>query len=636
MLLIILSFSYFWTFGGDSLYNGKLEGTIVSRDSIFVGNKIEKLTKDSDGFISDLVEVEGELYYGISELGLLIRKNRAGILDTIVNTEGVLFSLGVFEDFIVAGLSPSGKLLFIKGKEVLDTITIDADNIYSIVQWKGELIIGTGPEGKVYKVKDDKKVKEFYTTEASSVTEIVPFQDKLFVGTSTPGLVYELYKDGKGRIYYDTGLEEVNGLGFCGDTLCVSGISIGNTVPEGEVKFLILNRELNVYKGTPIIVGVEQNDHFYAGESEDGQIGEFHYRGLLIVADLKESRITSLKDIEGDLYIGTGYPANIYRMSPDRRKEGTYTSTVFNGGIGVIWGNLFYTGEGDISFYLRSGKKKEVDSTWTEWRPSDKGIDTDDPFIQWKTVIKGKDSYLKEVRVSYRERNLPPEISEFTVLPATIGSGGSANGPTHREVLPPEERIRLLKMGFYIPEQAFRIPEGIRCIYWEANDPDGDYLLFDLYLKREGDPVFEKLAESVYENAYFLDAYPYPDGVYIVKLLAEDLPTQPSPLNDERTTRFIIDHSPPKIKDIRKEMIGDSIAISGVAMDELSSISVVLYNTTATKIKREVGWRSAIPVDGVFDEHQELFSFKVLKDFKYIAIRVVDRHNNSKVERLEL
>lgn len=636
MLILILSFSYFWTFSGDSLYNGKPEGTIISKDSIFVGNKILRLTEDSDGFISDLAKLDGELYYGISDLGLLLRMSKKGVLDTIINKEGVLFSIGTFDNFIVVGLSPSGKLLFIKGKEIQDTLKIDAENIYEIQQWNDKLIIGTGPNGKIFEVTKDKKVRELYSTEASSVTEIVAFKDKLFIGTSSPGLIYELYKEGGGRIYYDTGLEEVNGLGFCGDTLCISGIRVGNTAPEGEVKFLVINREISVYKGTPIMTGVVLNNIFYAGESEDGQVGEFHCKELLIVADLKESRITTLKGINGNLYIGTGYPANIYRIEKEKRIEGIYTSTVFNGGIGVIWGNLFYTGKGELSFDIRSGKKKEVDSTWASWRSIDEGINTVDPFIQWRAVLKSKDTYLKEVKVSFRQRNLRPEIMEFYVLPPTIGAGGSMDVPKHGEILMPEERIRLLKMGFYIPEQAYHIPEGIRCIYWQANDPDGDFLTTDLYLKRDGDQDYEKLAENIGDNAYFLDISPYPDGIYTTRIKVTDLPSQPTPLSDERTTRFIIDHTPPDIKDIKKNVIGDSIAISGIAKDELSSISYVLYNTPTTITSKKFGWLSALPVDGVFDEKEELFSFKVLKDLKYIAIRVIDRHNNSKVERLEL
>ncbi len=636
MLILILSFSYFWTFSGDSLYNGKPEGTIISRDSIFVGNKILKLTEDSDGFISDLAELDGELYYGISDLGLLLRKGKKGVLDTIINKEGVLFSTGIFDNFIVVGLSPLGKLLFIKGNEILDTLKINAENIYKIQQWNDKLIIGTGPDGKIFEVTEDKKVRELFSTEASSVTEIVAFKDKLFIGTSSPGLVYELGKDDKGRIYYDTGLEEVNGLGFCGDTLCISGIKVGNTVPEGEVKFLVINREISVYKGTPITAGVVINNIFYAGESEDGQIGEFHYKKLFIISDLKESRITALKGVDGNLYIGTGYPANIYRVEREKRIEGKYTSSVFNGGIGVIWGNLFYIGKGEILFDIRSGKKKDVDSTWTPWSSINEDINTVDPFIQWRAKLKDGDAYLKEVRISFRHRNLRPEIMEFNVLPPTIGAGGSMDGPKHGEVLMPEERMRLLKMGFYIPEQAYQIPEGIRCIYWQATDPDGDFLTTDLYLRSDEDKEFEKLAENIGDNVYFLDVSPYPDGIYIVRIKVTDLPSQPSPLSDERMTRFIIDHTPPDIKDIKKDIIGDSIAISAIAKDELSSISAVIYNTPATLTTKKISWMSAFPVDGVFDEKEELFSFKVLKDFKYIAIRVIDRHNNSKVERLEL
>ncbi|MCK4225546.1 hypothetical protein KAX29_01505 [candidate division WOR-3 bacterium] len=634
MLLFILSFSYFWTFSGDSLYKGRVDGTIIARDSVYLGNKLSKLTSDSDGFISDIAEKDGELYYGISDLGLLIRMNSNGSLDTIINAEGGLISLGVWGDFIVAGLSPEGKLLFIKGDGIVDSLSIDASNIYSIFEWKDKLLIGTGPDGEIYEVTK-KKIKEFYTVEAHSVTEMVPYSDRLFIGTSTPGLIYEFLSPGNGRIYYDTGFDEVNGLGFCGDTLSVSGIAVDNGTPAGKIKFLCKNKEFIVYEGTSILSGVEVGNRFYAGESEDGQVGEFHRSEFRIIADLEESKITVLKNIHGELYIGTGYPGNIYRMSEEKRKEGTYISSVIDGGIGVVWGNLFYTGKGDISFFERSGKKKEVDSSWTHWSPIKINIEAEGPFLQWKAILRGEGSYLKDVRISYRERNSSPEILQFAVLPSGIGCSGGNKGPQHREFISQEDVMKLRKMGFYVPEQAYHIPDEIRCIYWKTIDPDGDQLVFDLYLKREGEE-FTRLAKRVEEDAYFLDTAPYPDGTYIVKLVAKDLPAQSSPLTHERTARFIIDHLPPDVNEIKKQVVGDSIAVSGVVVDKLSSIVGVFYNTATMGGMTKVGWRSAIPADGLFDEKQELFSFKVEKTLKYIAIRVFDRNNNDRVIRLEL
>ncbi|MCK4527084.1 hypothetical protein KAW18_06905 [candidate division WOR-3 bacterium] len=634
MLFFLLSFSYFWTYSGDSLYKGRVEGTIISSDSIFIGNRIEKLTTDGDGFISDIIDGKDGIYYGVSETGFIIRLSK-GTIDTIMDTDGRLIKLGKRGNLIIAGLSPGGKLLSIKGKEIVDSISIDSDNIYSILEWEGDLLVGTGPEGKIYKIAKDNKIEKFYKTQGASVTRMTIHSDRLFVATSDPGLVYELYPDGEGRIFYDTGLDEVNGLGFCGDTLCVSGISLANSEPDGEVKFLINNREFTSYKGTSILCGVEMEGRFYAGEAEDGQIGEFHRRNFLIVADLEESRITALRNLGDVLYIGTGYPPNIYRIKKEKNKKGSYTSSIFNGGIGVVWGNLFYEGNGDISFFIRSGKKEEVDSSWINWKSIKKGIEVEDPFIQWKADLKGEKTYLKEVRISYRERNSSPEITLFAVLPPGVGCGGGTSGPQHREFLSPEKQTKLRKMGFFIPEQSYQLPKGIRCIYWQAMDPDGDRLLSDLYLRREGDE-FKRIGPKIKDDAYFLDTRPYPDGVYMVKIITTDITDQPNPLTDTDIVQFIVDHSSPEIKGIKKKVVGDSISISGIASDELSTIPAVFYKVPLNDNTDDFEWRIAIAADGLFDEKQELFLFMVKEGVRYIAIRVFDKHNNDRVMRIEL
>ena len=78
--------------------------------------------------------------------------------------------------------------------------------------------------------------------------------------------------------------------------------------------------------------------------------------------------------------------------------------------------------------------------------------------------------------------------------------------------------------------------------------------------------------------------------------------------------------------------MGDSVFVTGNVKDDLSSIMSVLYSTAETKNLR---WKRARAVDKLFDEKEERFSFKVDRKEKYGAIRVVDRHSNSKIERIE-
>jgi hypothetical protein len=633
MLFFLISLSFLWTYEGDSLYNGLSKGTVIAKDSVMLGNELEKFPWESRGFLSGVVKIGRDIYIGISDAGMVIRLKGGKTADTVFCREGGLISLGKKGTTLVAGVSPMGKLFFIEGSKIIDSLSVPDENIYCMFEFAGSFLIGTGPEGKIYKLSSSKDFEEYYKTQAASVTNWVVKDKNLFVGTTDPGLVYRIEKSHDGRIYYDPGFEEINGLGFVGDTLCVSGFfSKQEELAVGCIKFYSKNREYVVYKGTPILCGKEIGGKFYAGESEDGQVGEFRRNDFDIVIDLDESKVSKLEDIDGEMWIGTGYPAKIYRVKNKKVKEGEYISSVFKGGVSVIWGNLTYEGRGDIKFFVRGGKKEEVDSSWSKWeKVSNNNIAIEEPFIQWKAVLNGDKANFKKVQISYGKQNSPPRIKEIGVLPPKIGTGKTdADNPVGMPI-PAEQRDRLVKAGFLIPDDAYVIPEGIRCIFWEASDPDNDRLLFDLFVSRDS-KNWDKITGDLLDYNYFLNTYSYPDGNYYVRIVARDDLDETSPLRSEKETSFLVDYTPPTVTGIEKKYIADSVEVSGTAADELSDIMSVMYNTKETKA---LHWKSARSTDKLFDEKEEKFVFKVEKKEKYVAIRVLDKSGNSKIVRIE-
>ena len=630
MLLFVLSFAYLWIYEGDSLSKGTLEGTVVTRDSVFIGNEIEEFSWESSGFISDLVRMGNDIYFGVSDAGMIARMSNDGTIDTVFTREGNLISLGKKGNLLAAGLSPEGKILFIKDSKIVDSLDAPSDNIYCMFEFSGAFLVGTGPEGKVYKLTGDKKFEEYFKAQAASVTKWLVKGDNLFLGTSNPGLIYRIGKNDEGKIYYDPGFEEVNGLGYSGDTLCLSGLFPGQNAPGG-IKFYLKNREYEVFRGTPIFCGVVADQRFYAGESEDGQIGEFHRDGFNIIADLDESRVTALVEIGSDIWIGSGYPAKVYKLTQKKLKEGAYISSVLRGGVSVIWGNFDYEGEGDMDFFIRGGKKKEVDSSWSKWESVDREIKLEDPFIQLKCVLKQDKAYLKGVRVSYGRQNSSPRIREIKVLPPKIGTGNMAEGSAVMMPISPEDKKRLSGMGFYIPDDAYVVGEGLRCISWQADDPDNDQLVFDVYVSRDS-KSWDEMIQGLSEDSYFLNTSAYPDGYYYIKLIVRDDLDQANSLSAEKKVSFLVDHTPPVFKEIEKKSIGDSVLVSGTVTDKLSPIIGVTYSTAENK---KTLWKRAWAEDKLFDEKEEKFLFKVAKKEKYGAIRVVDRSDNKKVVRIE-
>jgi len=631
MFWFLVSFAYLWVYEGDSLYKGLSKGSVITGDSIILGNEIEEFDWESSGFISEIIKVEKDIYFSVSDEGIIAKLNENGKIDTVLKRKGSLISLGKKGNLLAVGLSPSGKIFFIKDSEILDSLAAPFDNIYCMFEFNRNFLVGTGPEGKIYELIKDKEFKDYYKTQSTSVTDWVIKDGELFLGTSNPGLVYKIDQNNTGKIYYDPGFEEINGLGYVGDTLCISGFSFREGESIGGIKFYLKDKEFEVYKGTIILCGEEANGKFYAGEGEDGQIGEFHKKNFSIVADIDESKVTTLQNIGRDLWIGSGYPARIYKFADNKLESGEYISSVFKGGVSAIWGNLEYEGEGNIDIFIRGGKKKEIDSSWSGWKKIGQKITIEEPFIQWKALLKEDNSYLKEVRVSYGKENSAPEIKKVGVLPPRIGTGQSDENGAIMGSIPPEEKGRLKRMGFYIPEDAYMIPEGVRAIYWEAADPDNDRLLFDIFVSRDS-KSWDKLKDNLRNNSYSLNTSAYPDGTYYIKIIARDDLDRTDPLKSEKTISFLVDQTPPVVEGIEKREIGDSVIVSGTVTDELSSIISVLYSTAETK---NLQWKRARAEDDLFDEKKEDFIFKVYNKEKYGAIRVVDRHSNSKVVRIE-
>jgi hypothetical protein len=62
MLLFVISFAYLWIYEGDSLFKGISEGTVITRDSVFLGNEMEEFSWESSGFVSDIVRINKYLF----------------------------------------------------------------------------------------------------------------------------------------------------------------------------------------------------------------------------------------------------------------------------------------------------------------------------------------------------------------------------------------------------------------------------------------------------------------------------------------------------------------------------------------------------------------------------------------------
>jgi hypothetical protein len=175
--------------------------------------------------------------------------------------------------------------------------------------------------------------------------------------------------------------------------------------------------------------------------------------------------------------------------------------------------------------------------------------------------------------------------------------------------------------------------KGFQTVVWKANDENGDILQYTISIKEENEDRWRVLKEKWTDTIYAFETLSFPDGVYMLKVVALDSLSNPSgmELKTEKVSRpLIIDNSLPVIKDFKASKERNKLVVTFVAEDLMSPIQEVKY------LIRPDEWKSVFPQDGICDSKQE--SFKITVDLSsrldnMITVKVQDRHGNIGVHR---
>ena len=162
---------------------------------------------------------------------------------------------------------------------------------------------------------------------------------------------------------------------------------------------------------------------------------------------------------------------------------------------------------------------------------------------------------------------------------------------------------------------------------------NNDSLLYSVFIKREDERTWRLLKDNWTEKIYAFDTLSFPDGNYLVKIGASDIPS--NPLGYEHKTEkisspLVIDNSLPVIKGFHAVREGNKLKVSFSAEDSFS------YIKEAQFLIRPNEWRSVFPVDGICDSKQESFTFDLSLPSTFddlIVVKVGDGHGNVGVYR---
>jgi hypothetical protein len=578
---------------------------------------------------------------------------------------------------------------------------------------QGNLYAGTGEKGLIYKITPDGKGSTFYATKATHVIALTfERSGQLLAGTEGPGRLFRVDSTGKAFLLLDSTHQEIRAIrldaqgniylaALTGRTTSTSqppaSAAPETTSPSTREPVPTVTTEVTaiaVVDGGGASVGSAEQPAREDRRSGRGAIYRirpdglwdivwesaddspydltFDSSGALIVGTGRNGKLYSLsgdpttatllmqasaqqvtgfaRDSKSNVIYATSNPGKIFRLSPQRAAEGTYTSLVRDAQTVADWGTLSWRASvpagGRVDVFTRSGNTATPDDTWSPWSgpyTTTSGEEIKSPnarYLQWKAVLAGKSGtpVLTSVSAAYVQRNLRPKVTSLTVHPA--GTVFQKPYPTGDPDIAgfddqaPDRRI-LSATANPGPSSALgrRVYQrGLQTFVWRAEDANDDELRYEILYRREGDTSWKSLKNDLEEAIFVWDTTSVPNGTYVVKVMASDQAsnTPGAALEGElESSAFDIDNGPPAVVVTGSRTTNGRTTIQFDVRDEWSSISKVEYSLDAQR------WQVVYPRDGIFDGRTEQFELTLADSdaAKGLIIRAYDAKNNSATAR---
>jgi sugar lactone lactonase YvrE len=407
-----------------------------------------------------------------------------------------------------------------------------------------------------------------------------------------------------------------------------------------------------------------------APSAEEGQgnaVYHIHPNGLVTTVFRKPVSIFAMIMVDGELLLGTGNSGQLFRVAVESDEvsqlantdaeqvtclasgrdghvvfgtsgkgcvaslgrgyapQGTYISPVKDAEQIAQWGTMRVTAKvpdgAKLSLATRSGNVSEPDEqTWSEWSreqevtasapASGAVLNIESPsarFLQYRLTLSRKDSAMpavKQAQIVYQVGNLAPEISAVTVQPSDKGKDGGGESQGN--------------------------PQYYRDIAVTATDPNQDELEYRIAFREAGTTEWITLVKDLKETSHVWDTRGTGDGVYELRVTASDSPSNP-PATALKATRvseiFVVDNTPPAMKDLSTSLKDGACVVKGQAADALSRLTSLAYS-----VDSQEEWTAVLPVSGICDSASASFEFTV-KNLKpgahRIAVRAKDQFDNT-------
>jgi hypothetical protein len=674
--------------------NGELYVATGHRGRVY---KVDRSGKSSLLWTADEPEVfaiatdgNGVLYAGTSPDGKVYRIEDGKATEYFAPKTRYIWSLAAGPDGTVyVGTGDQGKIYRVEsaGKGELYYDTGQAHVTGLAVDQQGRLLAGTEPNGILYRVTAKDKAFVLYDASLPEIRAIIPEPDGTVYAAALggslakraqaatqasqsglpgvtvqaaptsitveaqnvqPGAEIKTQNDPSKQAQPAPSPQVTSQFTPAVDLSGVERSAVYKINPDNTVETLWSSKEENVYDllalPNQLLFSTDSNGRIY-GLSRD--------RKVTLVLQTNEGEATRLLPAAGSVLVATGDMGRIYRVGEGPGTRGSYESPVHDAGTAARWGSLSWRADmapaTELMFRTRSGNSSKPDKTWSDWSQplkdssASKITSPNARYIQWKAEFSGAGGVtpiLNNVTIAYLPQNSPPIVRSINItiqMAAAAAKSGQQQPLSPYTVTVTDTSDASVSTSAGTPTQTLsRAAAQQIVVSWQAEDPDGDRLVYNLYFRGDDERQWKLLKGDLHENSFTFDGDVLADGKYYFRVLASDREVNPPASardSDLTSSPVMIDNTPPVVTIGAVRHSGSTAEVEFEAMDAASPLRRCEYSLDAG------GWIPVEAADGVIDSQHEKFVLplgKLNPGEHLVVIRVLDSANNAGLAKVVL
>jgi hypothetical protein len=374
------------------------------------------------------------------------------------------------------------------------------------------------------------------------------------------------------------------------------------------------------------------------------------------------------------LYLAAANPGKIFTLGPGSEPEGTFQSQPYDAHIFSHWGRTEWWGAkiaasksasgAQIEFYARSGNTSDPESNWSPWAGPYSNISGDKldcppaRFVQWKVTIHGGNAgpapEIDWVSIAYLPKNASPDVTAVAVQNPGIRvqgmntSGMVGGAPISVQLRMPQPPASATSPGnqfaaaqaagmgassgamHFDPVPQGMSQKGFQSVLWTAEDDNDDQLEYAVYFRGETETTWKPLKDHLESKYYSWDTTVMPDGVYYLKIVASDAPSNPAGeglVSERESDRFVVANTPPVISPLTADIAGGA----GTARVRFQATASANFIARAQYSLDAGDWMLVFPMGGLTDAAHENYDFQIQKiavGEHTITVRIYDQFEN--------